>query len=455
MNLIEILQGALESAALTLLDYLSLHVLLCLIPAFFIAGAMAYFIPKDTIIRYMGKDTDPKIAYPVATASGFLLAVCSCTVLPLFVGIWKRGAGLGPAITFLFVAPAVNILALTYTGTLIGLDIAIARGLLAIIFAIFIGLIMAKTFGNETDQTESSKNIKNHVNLHQSDQNYRETLMNKLSIILIILLGICSISLAVLDTSIIDVLEESLFSGIPIIDKLFQNPYALQTSIFLFGLCILVIITFKINSDELILFLWLVYILMTGTSQIQYFFGDIEIYGILINPSIMNMSAKIVLTSIVTIGLIIFVFKRINSDDINNWLTETWFFVKSIFPLIIIGVTVAGFIRFFIPHDLVATLVGQNTVLANLIAVLFGVFMYFPTLMEVPIAKIFLDFGMARGPLLAYLLADPELSIQSILVTQKFLGNKMNTVFVGLVTIFSVCSGLIFGLFIGDAMSLW
>ena len=454
-SLVKILQGALKSAFLTLLDYLSLHVLLCLIPAFFIAGAMAYFIPKDTIIRYMGNDADPKIAYSVATAAGFLLAVCSCTVLPLFVSIWKRGAGLGPAITFLFVAPAINILALTYTGTLIGMDIAIARGILAIIFAILIGIIMARAFGSETEHNTNSKSTEQQVFPRQPNHSYQEKPMNKSIITLIVLLGICSISLAVLDNYMIDALIEMVFSSIPIIKVLFQSPAIVQTIIFLLGLFILIILTFKISNDKLLLFLWLVYILMTGTSQIKYFVGNYEIWGFIFNPSIMNMLAKIVLTTIVTIGLLIFIFKRIKSEDIRPWFTETWFFVKSIFPLIIIGITIAGFLKFFIPNDLVAALVGQNTVFANLIAVLFGVFMYFPTLMEVPIARIFLDLGMAKGPLLAYLLADPELSIQSILVTRKFLGDKKNTVFVGLVTVFTVIAGLIFGFFLGQGVSLW
>lgn len=450
VNLVKILQGALESAVLTLLDYLSLHVLLCLIPAFFIAGAMAYFTPKDMIIRYMGKDADPKITYLMATAAGFLLAVCSCTVLPLFVSIWKRGAGLGPAITFLFVAPAINILALTYTGTLIGLDIAIARGFLAVFFAIIIGLIMAKVFGSETEHYFPPENPRNQKIIHQMDN--QKSFGNRSTIILIVLLGIFSILLAVLDNYVINTL---VFSESSVIETLFQTPAAIQTVVFLLGLCTLLIMTFHIPNDKLLLFLWLVYILMTGTSQIQYFTEDLKIFDIVLNPSIMNMLAKIVLTSIVTIGFIVFILKRFKSEDIKSWLMETWFFVKSIFPLIIIGVTVAGFIKFLIPTDLIAALVGQNTVAANLIAVLFGVFMYFPTLMEVPIAKIFLELGMARGPLLAYLLADPELSIQSILVTRKFLGDKKNTVFVGLVTLFSVIAGLIFGILLGQRISLW
>ncbi|UCG04712.1 MAG: permease [Candidatus Heimdallarchaeota archaeon] len=451
------IQGALESAIGTLLDYLSLHVLLCLVPAFFIAGAMAYFIPKDLITRYIGKDADPKIAYPMAMAGGFLLAVCSCTVLPLFVSIWKRGAGLGPAITFLFVAPAINILALTYTGTLIGMDIAITRGILAMFFSILIGLIMATVFGKEIDQNKSHINnpVSITTDLTQQPNITDKMEVSKSNILLIIGLGIASISLATLDSNTISTLGNTLFSGLTRIVPFLQTPPLLQTIIFLLGLLILIILTFKIPSKELVLFLWLVYILMTGTSQITYFSEDLSLLGVVISSAISNMMIKLLLTGLVVLGLLLFVWNKFDTDDINAWLFETWIFIKSIFPLIIVGVVIAGFVKFFIPPELVITLVGRNTVLANLTGVLFGVFMYFPTLMEVPIARIFLDLGMARGPLLAYLLADPELSIQSILVTRKYLGDKRNTFYIILVTIFTTLAGLIFGLFLGQGIGLW
>jgi uncharacterized membrane protein YraQ (UPF0718 family) len=453
-----IFQGALESAIVTLLDYLSLHVLLCLVPAFFIAGAMAYFIPKDLITRYMGKDADPKIAYPMATAGGFLLAVCSCTVLPLFVSIWKRGAGLGPAMTFLFVAPAINILALTYTGTLVGMDIAVARGILAILFAILIGLIMATVFGKEIDQNENHTNNPVSITIDSTpieDSITKKMEVSRSNILLIVGLGITSILLATLDSNIITILSSTIFSGLFIVHPLLLAPPLLQTFIFLLGLLILIILTFKIPSEELVLFLWLFYVLMTGTSQIAYFSEDLNLLGVVISSAVSNMMIKLLLTGMVVLGLLLFVWNKFDTDDINAWLFETWIFVKSIFPLIIAGVVIAGFVKFFLPPEFVVMLVGRNTVLANLIGVLFGVFMYFPTLMEVPIARIFLDLGMARGPLLAYLLADPELSLQSILVTRKYLGDKRNTFYLILVTLFTTLAGLIFGFVLGQGIGLW
>jgi len=133
----------LQSGASSLASYLAAHVLLCLVPAFFIAGAMTALIPTEAITRYLGRDASPWVSYPMSAAGGFVLAVCSCTILPLFASIYAQGAGLGPAITFLFVGPAINILAVTYTGVAIGMDIAIARIILSVVFGIGIGLIMA------------------------------------------------------------------------------------------------------------------------------------------------------------------------------------------------------------------------------------------------------------------------------------------------------------------------
>jgi hypothetical protein len=130
---------------------------------------------------------------------------------------------------------------------------------------------------------------------------------------------------------------------------------------------------------------------------------------------------------------------------VQEWLWEMWRFVKQIIPLLIVGVFLAGMARAIIPATWIQAIAGRNTWWANLVGVLFGVFMYFPTLVEVPIAQTFLSLGMHRGPLLAYLLADPELSLQSILITNSVIGKSKTAVYVVLVTIFSTLSGLLFG----------
>src|SRR5512139_4037179 len=136
----------LAGGAGNLAAYLAAHVLLCLLPAFFIAGAMAALIPKPAITRWLGRNTSARVSYPAAAAAGSLLAVCSCTIVPLFAGIHRKGAGLGPAITFLFFAPAGNILALAYTGNILGAEFAIARVLMCLLFGIGIGISMALIF---------------------------------------------------------------------------------------------------------------------------------------------------------------------------------------------------------------------------------------------------------------------------------------------------------------------
>ncbi|WP_457565442.1 permease, partial [Caldithrix abyssi] len=140
------------TAGLTLLhDYARRHVLTCLVPAFFIAGAIAVFVKKDSILQLLGPGAKKYIAYPIASISGGILAVCSCTILPLFAGIYKRGAGIGPAVAFLFTGPAINVTAIFLTGNAIGWDFALARLIASIIIAIIVGLIMGLIF-NEHDE---------------------------------------------------------------------------------------------------------------------------------------------------------------------------------------------------------------------------------------------------------------------------------------------------------------
>jgi len=132
-------------------EYLALHVLLCLVPAFFLAGAIASLFSRESMLRYFGADASKYISYSVASVSGVLLAVCSCTVLPLFAGIYKRGAGIGPATTFLFSAPAINLLAIVYTAKILGFDIGAARAVAAVSMSIVIGLVMAMVFRREDE----------------------------------------------------------------------------------------------------------------------------------------------------------------------------------------------------------------------------------------------------------------------------------------------------------------
>ena len=421
-----------------LLDYLAAHVLLCLVPAFVIAGYMSAMIPKEAITRYLGPKAPRYISYPAAAIGGFVLAVCSCTILPLFAGIWKRGAGLGVAITFLFVGPAVNILAIAYTGAAIGMDFALARIVLSILFGISIGLIMAWFF-----RTEESQRAAEMANAGMFDQRVR--VKPAVSVVFLMLIGVL-----ILGTLQVDVLTNAWASvSVPV-----ELPGGLVQA--------LDNVNLTLQGALLILMLVLIapmaYLGMEGVLERfnGWTYASIAMVGLtlLLAAPVVNAGSLVVgitgrfigeIVLLAAIGVV--AIRSFERHELAGWFWETWKFVKQIFPLLIAGVFLAGVVKVILPESWVQTLAGRNTLGANLIGVLFGVFMYFPTLVEVPIARMFLDLGMHRGPLLAYLLADPELSLQSILVTGKILGRRKTVAYVVLVSVFSTLAGYIFGLF--------
>ena len=426
----------LSSGFTSLLDYLAAHVLLCLVPAFIIAGFLSSMIPKEAITRYLGPKASKWISYPVSALGGFILAVCSCTILPLFAGIWKRGAGLGPAITFLFVGPAINILAITYTGAAIGFDIAIARLVLSILFGIIIGLLMAWIFRKEEAQ-RTQKNVENGLFSGQAK-------VNKAVWILFGLL---------IGTLIVGTLQVDLFVKVFANIELGLNPS---------GALLQALGKVNLSLQGLVLIVMLVIIGLTSWKGFNNIFEGFNrwtyasIAFIFLTVLIAAVSMPVGATAIGINGRLIgetillaliawMAAKSFTKDEIAGWIWETWKFIKQIFPLLIVGVFAAGIVRVIIPETWVQTVAGRNTIWANLVGVLFGVFMYFPTLVEVPIARMFLDLGMARGPLLAYLLADPELSLQSILVLRGIMGSKKTYVYVGLVAVLTTIAGYLFG----------
>jgi uncharacterized membrane protein YraQ (UPF0718 family) len=152
------IMAALQAGLSTLMEYLSAHVLTCLIPAFFIAGGIAALLKTEMVLKYFGADAPKWICYSVAATSGTILAVCSCTILPMFAGIEKKGAGIGPATAFLFSGPAINLLAIVLTARVLGLDLGIARAVAAVSMAVIIGLIMAAIFERNRKCEISSNN---------------------------------------------------------------------------------------------------------------------------------------------------------------------------------------------------------------------------------------------------------------------------------------------------------
>ncbi len=447
--LITILQSGVSSLA----SYLAAHVLLCLVPAFLIAGGMTALIPKEAITRYLGKDAPKYLSYPMAAIGGFVLAVCSCTILPLFAGIYKKGAGLGPAVTFLFVGPAINILAVTYTGVAIGMDIAVARVVLSIAFGIGIGLIMALIFLRD-DQARSE--LARNGGLFTGDASIRPGVAAFMLLLLALLIvGTLGIGLltgtyaqVVVPITGADGWQSALDRLVPYDAAQGQEGVSVQGALLIALLAVIAVTAWRgLNRiDEG----------FNGWSYIAFFFAGLTLLVAALRIAPQPGGLRVELTGrffgelVLLMALAWVGWKKLESYEVQSWLWETWRFVKQIFPLLLVGVFGAGVARVIIPASLIQTLAGQNTILANIVGVVFGVFMYFPTLVEVPIANMFLDLGMHRGPLLAYLMADPELSLQSILVTSKIIGGKKTWVYVGLVAVFSTLAGLIFGWFSGN-----
>lgn len=454
-NILNTVTNLLYGGLGNLAAYLAAHVLLCLLPAFYIAGAMTAFIPKAMVTRYLGRNTPKLISYPAATAAGFLLAVCSCTVIPLFAGIHKKGAGLGPAITFLFVAPAVNILALTYTGTVIGMDLALARLILSITFGIGVGIIMALTFRKEDAEHDKATDA-----MFAGQASMRPAaLVFLLLLVALLIIGTFQIDALKnvyyhfnLPISGTDRFQSFLHTLVPFDPTRGEEGVTVQGAV-LIGLLALIGATSWKGLDKIhdgfnawtwistaLVGLTLVFAslgLSSMSSALQVLLSG-KFFGVLLSILILAWMLKYKLTE----------------DEIRDFLWETWRFIKQIFPLLIVGVFTVGIIRGLIKPEWVQSLAGQNTVFGNFIGVVFGVFMYFPTLVEVPIAQMFLELGMHRGPLLAYLISDPELSLQSILITATIIGKLKAWVYVGWVSLFSTIAGLLYGAWV-NGTSLW
>lgn len=339
---IKLLQGGLSA----LLDYLSAHVLTCLVPAFFIAGAISVFVSQAAVLKYFGAQAKKWLSYSVASVSGTILAVCSCTVLPLFGGIYKRGAGIGPAVAFLYSGPAINILAIVYSARLLGYDLGVARFVGAVVFSIVIGFIMASIY-----RREERKKVKE-------------------------------------------------FFAVPEIE------------------------TSKSEWKAVLYFFLLVGILIFGASK------------------------RWIITGIF-IGMLLIVLRLwFARKEIMEWLGATWRFTKQIFPLLLIGVFIAGILKIIIPQSIVSNWVGGNSLRSNFIASIFGALMYFATLTEVPIIKAFMELGMGKGPALALLLAGPALSLPNMLVIRSIMGNRKTLIYILLVVIMATFTGLVFGMIV-------
>ncbi|MBK6878839.1 MAG: permease [Ignavibacteria bacterium] len=393
--------------------YAQEHVILCLIPAFFIAGAISVFVSQDSVIRYFGYGAKKWISYSIASVSGTVLAVCSCTILPLFAGIYKRGAGLGPAVAFLYSGPAINVLAIILTARILGVELGVARTIGAVVFSVVIGLIMSLIYRKE----EKERAIAHTENTADKTESVTEARhLWKDLIYFASMIGILVFA------NWGKPLEQSGFFYIVYSYKwLITGMFAVMLGLSLTGFL-------KVR---------LPYVLAgaAGILATVYFLGE--------NHQL------VFLLSVAVISVILFISK----GEAGDWLESTWSYAKLIMPLLALGVFVSGFLfgspdnpKGLIPNEWISSLVGGNSLFSNLFASVFGAFMYFATLTEVPILQGLMISGMGKGPALALLLAGPALSLPSMLVIKSVIGTEKTVVYVGLVIVMSTISGYFFGL---------
>ena len=385
------------------------HVLLCLIPAFFIAGVISVFVSQAAVIKYFGANTKKWLAYLVASVSGTILAVCSCTILPLFSSIHKRGAGLGPAIAFLYSGPAINILAIILTARILGPELGLARVVGAVTFSIMIGLIMHFMYIKEEKLKANAQLI-----MPESEET-RPLWQTAFHFFVLVAILIFANWGKPADTT-------------GVWHAIWSAKWAL-TGFFgiLFGVSLITIL--KINWQGVLI------------ASVPVVFAAIFFKH---NPLI-PFSAAVLGTSVL--------ISRKEGEP-QEWMSSTWGFAKQILPLLAAGVLVAGFLlgspeggQGIIPSKWISALVGGNSAFSNFFASIVGAFMYFATLTEVPILQGLIANGMGKGPALALLLAGPALSLPNMLVIRSVIGTQKTVVFVSLVVVMATITGLIFGSF--------
>lgn len=390
--------------------YAQEHVLLCLVPAFFIAGAIAVFVSQASVIKYLGAKANKVLAYSVGAVSGTILAVCSCTVLPLFAGIYNRGAGLGPAIAFLYSGPAINVLAIILTARVLGPELGIARAVGAVAFSIIIGLLMHFIFIKE--ETEKAN-----TNLAIPEKETSRPLWQT-SVYFFVMVAI----LVFANWGKPDVNE-----GIWYI--IFSMKWKI-TGIFSVLFAVILVVWFELKW-------WKILFASVPAVILAFLFPDIPALA---------FSAGVIGLSVIT---------STNEGETGEWFKSSWDFTKQILPLLFFGVLVAGALlgrpgqEGLIPSSWISGSVGGNSLGANLFASVAGAFMYFATLTEVPILEGLIGNGMGKGPALALLLAGPALSLPNMLVIRSIIGTKKTLVFVTLVVIMATITGMLYGALFG------
>lgn len=401
--------------------YAQEHVILCLLPAFFIAGVISIFVSQGAVLKYFGANAKKWVAYTIASVSGAILAVCSCTILPLFSSIYKRGAGLGPAVAFLYSGPAISILSIILTARILGFEMGVARTIGAVSFSIIIGLAMAFIFRKEERaKREEQMNFPDIPEKRAMSQ----TAFHFFTLVAILVFANWGRPAAD-DTS-------SAWYYIFTYKWYITGGFALM-------LCYSLIKILKIKWQ---------WVLVAAVATIASVFATNAAISNPVFRPLIPMVVGIISLSVITL------FDK-GDDDNREWTLSAWSFAKQIIPLLAIGVVTAGFllgsthgstsIAGVVPNEWIEWAVGGNSLLSNLFASVVGAFMYFATLTEVPIIQGLLASGMGKGPALALLLAGPSLSLPNMLVIREVMGTKKTVIFVLLVMAMATVSGMIYG----------
>ena len=397
------------------------HVILCLVPAFFIAGAISVFVSQASVMKYLGAGANKFLAYGVASVSGSILAVCSCTVLPLFAGIYRMGAGLGPATAFLYAGPAVNVLAIILTARILGFEMGLARAVGAVVFSIVIGLLMHLIYHKEEVQKNAAQMAM------PAPQVSRPLWKNGLYFASMVGILVFANWARSGDVRAVFLCCPNGLSSYKV-----EGTLVSQTD---------QIVTIRDTSGA---------INEIPTAQLQNL-GDVQknpVYEFIFKYKWILVLALLAVFSIM-------VTSWFNRGEISDWVSATWDFAWQILPLLFIGVLIAGFLlgrpgaghEGMIPSAWVNKAVGGNSIWSNLFASVAGAFMYFATLTEVPILQGLMGAGMGKGPALALLLAGPALSLPNMLVIRSIMGTQKTVVFVSLVIAMATVSGIVFGMF--------
>ena len=388
------------------------HTLACVVPAMFIAGAISTFLSQASVMRYLGPRSNRPLAYTVASVSGVILAVCSCSVLPMFAGIYQMGAGLGPASAFLYSGPAINVMAVFLSARVLGLDLGVARALGAVIFAFLIGLLMAVIFRRgENRRTEVL------VQMPEAPESPRRLWKIALYFVCMILFLVFSDWYNTNDVTITMKDGRAMEANIR---------YSRQESID--------IQEYKPDGR-------------LGSEVKRLSLSDIQ--EIKPKPGFVTTvhGIKWYLAGAMGLAVLLMVWRWFTREEVKEWMHATWDFALMIVPLLFGGVFITGFVGGLIPEKQVAALVGGNSLASNFAASFVGMIWYFATLTEIPIVEMLTRLGMGRGPALALLLAGPALSLPSILVIYKIVGFRKTLVFCALAVAMSTLVGFLFGMF--------